>query len=31
MNAAISAVNMAANPTTSGRARIMELLADIYE
>jgi len=31
MNEAISAVNMAVDPTTSSRAKIMELLTDIYE
>ena len=31
MSAIIPAVNMAADPTTSSRAEIMELLADIYE
>jgi hypothetical protein len=31
MNAVIPAVNMAADPTTSSRAKIMELFADIYE
>jgi hypothetical protein len=31
MNAAIPAVNMAANKTTSSQAKNMGLLADIYE
>ena len=31
MNAVIPAINMAADPKTSSRTKIMELLADIYE